>query len=273
MDLHVDKDGLHTIIHYSNQLNYCLFSPTGTPIRETIIDSFSELPQLSKIAGYGNNVYIVYKKGPAIHIKKSTDAGISWSNINDIQFVNYSNSNGLNVWTDVDGLHVVHSEAEQLEGYPYDTYYQYSRHNEDIWRDPKHVTDNPNDSGGFPSVTTSGNRIHVTFTDIQGSSPVVPNNAIARTRDRLNSSWQGAQQLTNTATMSYIIATNTKLHGFYYQYVFLPPFGSRFDLYRLDRALNGSWTKSQPQLLLIAAEPGFAPIDGTVSVDDRLHIV
>jgi hypothetical protein len=86
LDLYTDEDGVHTLIHLSNQLNYCLFSCTGTFIRESVIDNFSESPMLSRMTGYGDKVYIVYKKGALIHIKQSTNAGVSWSNTNDIQF-------------------------------------------------------------------------------------------------------------------------------------------------------------------------------------------
>jgi hypothetical protein len=189
-------------------------------------------------------------------------------------FKNYSNSNGLDAWADADGLHVVHSEAEQLEGYPYDTYYQFSFHNEPIWRNRHNVTDNANDQGGFPGVATSPNRVHVTFTDVPGSSPAMPNPGFAKTRDRLNGNWQTSQELFDDATLSYIIANSAKLHGFYYDLFTTPPPipTARFDLYTANRNLNStSW--SQPEFLLVAAEPGFAPIDAAVTADDKVHIV
>lgn len=113
MDLYVDRDGLHIIVQRSNQLDYYLFSPTGSQIRSLVIDNnVTEDPRLSKITGYEENVYIVYKENDRIKTRLSTDAGVTWSaNISEI-LMNYPFSNGLNLWTDADGLHLVYSEAQ-----------------------------------------------------------------------------------------------------------------------------------------------------------------
>lgn len=50
MDLYVNRDGLHIIVQRSNQLDYYLFSATGSQVRtSTRNNNVSEDPRLSKI--------------------------------------------------------------------------------------------------------------------------------------------------------------------------------------------------------------------------------
>lgn len=49
IDLYTDADGNHMILHKSNQLVYYLFSATGSQVRSSVIDNFTEDPRLSRI--------------------------------------------------------------------------------------------------------------------------------------------------------------------------------------------------------------------------------
>lgn len=268
MDLYVDRDGLHIVVQRSNQLDYYLFSPTGSQIRSSVIDNnVTEDPRLSKIIGYEENVYIVYKENDRIKTRLSTDAGATWSaNISEIIMPNPF-SNGLNLWANGDGLHLVYSEAPTVSSDPYDTWYQRSEHDDDFWIETYKVTDNPNDAGGLPAITTSPNRVHVVFTDIRDPYPATHSPGDAKTRDRYLGSWQSSMNLfENYAVLSNIVASSSKLHGTYYENDELV-----FDLYYKNRDFSSPWP-SQSTLLLTFAEPWFAPADMTVTEDDRVHM-
>ncbi|RMF55131.1 MAG: hypothetical protein D6748_15600, partial [Calditrichaeota bacterium] len=270
IDLYTDADGNHVIVQKSNQLVYYLFSATGNQIRSTVIDNFTEDPRLSQIAGWNGNVYISYKKGGNILTKKSSNAGSTWNDLQPITLPN-STSNGIDLWTDGSGLHIAYS-AYDPNNSEYNTYYQRHPHEPNtLWQDFKQVTDLSGDAGGFPSVTTSASRVHVAFTDGEYQDPV-GNHDLAKTRDRYNGSWQSSQQIFNDAARAMVIATSSKLHGFYYDFV--PGIGFfYYDLYYINRDLGGaSW--SSPQLLQsYDVDPGVSPVDMAVTADDRLHIV
>jgi hypothetical protein len=269
IDLYTDADGNHVIVRKSNQLVYYLFSATGSQIRSSVIDNFSENPRLSRIAGWEGNVYISYKKSGTILTQKSTDAGANWDDLQDITLPN-STSNGLELWTDDNGLHIAYS-AYDPNNYEYNTYYRMHPHTQPSnWQDFKKVTDEANVSGGFPSVTTSANRVHVAFTSGDYQDPIY-NRDITKTRDRYDGTWQGSQEIFDDAARSMVIATSSKLHGFYYDFV--AGIGQwYFNLYYRNRNL-GSTNWSTAELLLVNAEPDYSAIDMAVSADDQLQVL
>ncbi|GEM_PF-6259596 len=269
IDLFTNKNGHHVIVQKSNQLTYYLFSATGNQIRSSVIDNLTENPRLSGIAGFQDTVYICYKNGGNIKTKRTTNSGITWSSLSDINLPN-SNSNGLALWVDANGLHIAYS-AYDSQNSEYNTFYQRHPNRVGSWTDFKQVTDEAGDAGGFPSVTTSANRVHVAFTDGDYQDPV-GNHDLAKTRDRYNGTWQNSQQIFNDAARGMVVATSSKLHGFYYDYVAGWGF-FYYDLYYINRDL-GSNTWSSPQLLQsYSVDPGVSPVDMAVTADDRLHIV
>lgn len=271
IDLYTDKDGNHIIVQKSNQLVYYLFSPTGTQIRTSVRDNdVSEYPRLSRIAGWEGKLYIIYKEGNKIKTQKSTDGGANWSTtaVNEITMYS-STSNGMDAWTHANGVHLVYSEYDNSNS-NYKTWYQRNAFDQSNWVEQKEVTDEANVSGGFPSVTTSANRVHVAFTAGQEQDPIY-NRDITKTRDRYSGTWQSSQQIFNDAARSMVIATSSKLHNFYYDFV--AGIGQwHFDLYYRNRSL-GSTTWSSPQLLHDFADPDAAAVDIAVTSDDVLHIV
>jgi hypothetical protein len=96
--------------------------------------------------------------------------------------------NGLEVWAEHKLLHIVWSESEN--GYdPYQTYYRSINHKSTSWGTQKQVTDYVGEEGGFPSVTTSPNRIHVAYTVCRNLDPELSDGA-AKNRDKENTNWQ-----------------------------------------------------------------------------------
>ncbi|NIR67753.1 MAG: hypothetical protein GWN61_24410, partial [candidate division Zixibacteria bacterium] len=267
IDLYTDQEGNHVIVHKSNQLTYYLFSATGSQIRTSTIDNFSESPRLSRIIGHGENLYISYKKGSTIKTEKSTDSGATWSTT-DVDDIALSNNqvNGLEVWTDANGLHLVHSEWNDND-LVYNSFYQRVPHNNNEWTDFKQVTDETNVAGGFPSVTTSSNRVHVAFTDSEGS---IPGDGAGdpRSRDRSSSTWQSSYLITSPDDPAYcsIIANNSKLHAFYY----IPDPLVHILKHRTRSLSGGSW--SATEITLESGANAFEPIDMAVSADDQVHI-
>jgi len=109
LDIFSNNQGNHFVLHLDNQLLYRLHAYNGELIRYSTIDNFVENPRLSRITGYNDKVYIVYKKGGFIYAKKSNNAGQSWSSITP-RGMSYSTSNGLELFSDETGVHMTWSE-------------------------------------------------------------------------------------------------------------------------------------------------------------------
>lgn len=216
LDLYTDKDGNHIIVQKSNQLVYYLFSATGSQVRTSTRDNnVSEDPRLSRFVGWQGKLYIIYKEGDRIKTQKSTDAGANWSttDVDEIEMDN-STSNGIDASTDANGVHLVYSEEEAGGGYK--TWYQRNEFDESNWIEQKDVTDLSGEAGGFPSVTTSANRVHVSFTDADVIYPG-DGDGDPKSRDRASGSWQSSYDITSSnVAYGYIIANSSKLHAFYY---------------------------------------------------------
>ncbi|HFD32635.1 MAG TPA: T9SS type A sorting domain-containing protein [Gammaproteobacteria bacterium] len=257
LDLYTDKSGNHILVENGSTLKYYLYSYSGSLIRQYTIDASASV-DYSKIVGWDGTLYVSYKKGSTIYTKVSNNAGQSWSGINNIS-MNNSNSDGLELWADDNGLHIVYSEWDS-EQEVYETKYKLSQHRQSNWINQKTVTDESNIDGGRPSVTTSSNRVHVSFTS---------EHDYAKTRDKYNTTWQTSQtQSTYYPLRNTIIATSTKLHSFYSEYHGLPEY-----FYYKNRDLTGStWSSAS----LITASTSFSEQgkpDVAVSANDKLHLV
>ena len=277
IDLYVNQHGLHVIIQNANNLVYCLFDPvTGELLQDQIRDdNVTEDPRISRIVGFGNSVYIIYKEGNRIKTQRSTDGGATWSTsaVDEISMAN-STSNGMDAWINNDGIHLAYSQANSYYGY--ETWYRKYNFLIEEWEDQKEVTDVSTLGGGLPSISVSSNRIHVTFTDGDYSFP--PNGyeyAQSFTRDRLGSIWQDSQSLDDGSYNNYVIATNNELHGFYFHNGCAgvpPPCTGYYNLYYRNRPFYET-TWSTQTLILELAEPQIAPLDMAITADDLLHIV
>ncbi|MCB9070369.1 MAG: hypothetical protein H6629_21545 [Calditrichae bacterium] len=142
----------------------------------------------------------------------------------------------------------------------YETKYQRNPSNQSSWTADKVVTDESGVNGGFPGVTTSSSRVHVTFTAGDWDDPV-GNRDVAKTRDLSSSTWQSSYELFDDTGLSWVIATSGYLHGFYYDFV---PF--RYDLYHKTRSLTGTTWSGSSSLILVNSDPS-EPIGMAVTND------
>ena len=79
-------------------------------------------------------------------------------------------------------------------------------------------------------------------------------------------------QLFDDAARAMIIATSSKVHGFYYDFV--PGWGNYwYDLYYKNRDLGSANWSSAVLLQTYYVDPGNSPVDMAVTDDDKLHIV
>jgi hypothetical protein len=128
IDLYTNKDGNHILVEDGSTLKYYLYGPTGSQIRTYTVDG-SITSTYSKITGWDNTLYISYKEGSTIYIKKSTDAGQNWTNIDNIS-VGSSDTDGLELWANTNGLHIVYSAYENGN---YESKYRLSQHQDTEW--------------------------------------------------------------------------------------------------------------------------------------------
>ena len=194
VDMFANKDGIHIVVRYyqyppgNHIFKYYLINTSGTVIRSTDIEVPGNV-EFPNISGDDEKVYIVYKLGSNLKAKKSTDAGQTWSDIPLLPIGN-NTCNGVDIVYDYRGLHVVY--AMQDNGSDYETYY-YKLNSDNDWVDYKNVTDfNANEVGGFPTVTVSPNRVHVSYNTGNQSDPEV-NQGTAKSRDKYNNDWQDPQ--------------------------------------------------------------------------------
>lgn len=217
LDLYTNADGNHVLWHDGSEVNYYHFTYNGSQIRSSsIISSISEYPKLARMNGYLDTVYVSYKNGDYIYTKRSVNAGQSWSSMQVIE-LSSDVSNGMELWCNANGLHVAWSEYDDNNS-KYNSWYQRLPNNSVYWTDTKRVTDTSGDEGGFPSVTTSSERVHVSYTQGDALTPQY-NYSDSKTRDKYNTTWQTPQSTSSNTMRTYIISDNSKLHLFYFDFV------------------------------------------------------
>lgn len=270
IDLSTNKDGNHILVNYANYptyyLRYYLVNSSGAVVRNFTFET--QTVQFANIDGTNDRIYVVYKIGNQIKTRKSTDAGQSWST--NIQELNIGNNTCNNVditfGKDDNALHVVW--ATQDNGNDYETYY--GRLFDDQWETQKNVTDYGNEVGGFPTVSKSTSRVHVSYNTGQSWDPQT-NLGDSKSRDKYINSWQTPQLVfTPQSFRERIHSGSSKLFDFYYKLeTGMGQYHS--DLYVKERSLsNTSW--SSPVLLKT-----YAGVNEIVSAansnDGKTHIV
>ncbi|GMU95009.1 T9SS type A sorting domain-containing protein [Ignavibacterium album] len=268
VDLTTNRDGNHILVTYADYptyyLRYYLVNSSGSVVRNYTFEN--QAVQFANIDGDNDRIYVVYKMGNQIKTRKSTNAGQSWINIEDINIGNnICNNIDIIFGKDDNALHIVW--ATQDAGSEYKTYYR--RLFNDSWSSTENVTDGSN-VGGFPTVSKSSNRVHVSYNTGQSWDPET-NLGEAKSRDKYINTWQTPQLVyTPQSFRERIHASNSKLFDFYYK---LETGMGQYhaDLYVKERSLgNTSW--SSPQLL-----KQFSGVREIVSaantVDGKTHIV
>ncbi len=237
---YTNKDGIHVLLSGASSVKYVLLSSTGVVVRQSTLENNGA--NFPSVAGNNDGVFAVYLMGSAIKVKRTTDAGANWSSVDDITFGD-SYCSGMDAVGDDRGLHVAYATRPSSTG-PWETYYQrYVA--ESGWTGYKNVTDyNLNEVGGFPSVSVSANKVHISYNTGQASEPT-SNSGDAKTRDYnfTSQSWEDPQLVygypSGYSMGERIYSDGTYLHMFYYKLV--EGMGQyHSDTYHTKRTLGGS---------------------------------
>ncbi|MBE0551469.1 MAG: T9SS type A sorting domain-containing protein [Ignavibacterium sp.] len=249
-------------------LKYHLLNSSGVVLRSFTLENFQGNDggiDFANIDADNDKIYVVYKVGNQIKTRKSTNAGQSW--VTTIQNINLGNNTCNNIditfGKDDNALHVVW--ATQDAGSDYKTYYR--RLYNDVWGTTEYVTDGSN-VGGFPTVSKSTNRVHVSYNTGQSWDPE-SNLGDAKSRDKYVNTWQTPQNVQSSPQCfrERIHAGSSKVFDFNYQ---LKPGYYASDLYVKERSINSS-TWSSGQLLKSFAEVREI-VSAANSVDGKTHI-
>jgi len=275
MEIFTNKEGNHILLTstQNNIVKYVLLNSSGSTVRQSTIDTNGYFPN---ITGDDYDLYIVYKKNSILKVFKSTNAGSSWNDgaVDDITMT-YQYSNGVDAHYDNKGLHVVWSERpQQSNPNSYETYY-YNFYN-NSWRNFENVTNyTESEVGGFPTVSASANKAHVSY-NTGGSSSPTTNIGDAKTRDyNFNTqSWEAPQLVfgypNGYSMIEKVFTRDDSLFLFYYKNVY--DLGQyRMDIYVTKRAINGtSWTSAQ---LIQTAADGTNLLGAVKTNNGKLYII
>ncbi len=203
---------------------------------ETSLDA-----QFPNISGDNDKVYIVYKLGSNLKLKKSTNAGQNWSSLNN-QDVGNNTCNGIDIVYDGDGLHVVY--AMQDNGSDYETYYRLISN--DQWGSIEYVTGYGTEVGGFPTVALSTNRVHVGYNTDNETNPWA-SLGTAKTRDKIEGSgWQTPQTVATGSESSS--REKVQVAGNYLYDFFFDQWEYGFAVMVKSRTLSGNQWSSATQI-------------------------
>jgi hypothetical protein len=256
MDLFTNKDGNHIIVQNSNSTNsvkYYLLNSSGSVVRNSTIET-SGNAEFPNVSGDNDKVYLVYKLGSNLKVRRSTNAGQTWlSDINNLS-IGSNTCNGVDIIYADNGVHVVYAMKDSDPNY--ETYY-YKINSNNSWVDYKNVTDYGSEVGGFPTVTFSTDKVHVSYNTGTATDPVY-NQGSAKTRDKYTSTWQTPQLVfgggDGNSGSERAFSDNSSLFDFYYKFI-TDMGGWHFDLYAKTRTVGGtSW--SSPTLIEYYANPG-----------------
>lgn len=243
-----------------------MIKSSGTVIRSYQLES-SDV-KYANITGNNEILYAVYKIGNSIRTKKSTNAGQSWNTLySDISLGGYDCRNIDAVADDLSQLHIAYDRKDN--GSDYETYYKKISSGGSLLED-KQVTDYGSEVGGFPTVSVSSNRVHVSYNS-GNSSSASTNQGTAKTRDKYNTSWQTPQLLFSYSSMrERVHAGSSKLFEFYYK-MESGLGGPHSDLYVKERSLGStSWSSAT---LLQQYASVYDIVSAANTSDGKTHIV
>lgn len=268
LNVHANRQGVHVLLKgTSNGITHVLLSSSGSVIRQTTWDG-SYSCDYPNVAGDNSTVYVAYLRGSAIKVKKSTDAGSTWTALGDITFSD-AYCSGVDAVFDSWGLHVAYATRPSTSG-PWETYYR--RREGDNWVGNKNVTDyDANEVGGFPSVTVSATRVHVSYNTSDGTDQDL-HPADQKTRDyNFNTQQWEIPQLV-TVSQDFSVQEKIQSDGSYLHSLFVETYGGGPvipEIYHTKRTVGGtSW--STP--VLVAGTNADRPRPG-VTVNGVLHVL
>lgn len=176
--------------------------------------------------------------------------------------------NGVDIVYGNGTLHIVWATKDN--GDYYETYYRPLTGNN--WGSTENVTNyNRDEVGGFPTVSISPNRVHVSYNNGIGSDPEV-NMGTAKTRDKYQDQWQPPQIVYDTYSMGEkIFAGSSKLFDFYYELV--GGMGNyHADLYVKERTFSGTEWPGSGTFLQTYADVS-TKVSSASTADGKTHIV
>jgi hypothetical protein len=174
---------------------------------------------VNSITGYGNNVYVIYKKGSQIITKKTTNNGSSWSSPTAISMT-YSTSDGIDAVSDNHSVYMAWSERYSSPN-TYETNYMKLNHQSSKWTDLIQVTDEPGRYGGLPSVALAPSRVLVGFTALSSDGA----SGSIYSRELYNGSWQSSNYV-YYGIQGLFSSDNSQMHSFVYDFGDTPlPYG------------------------------------------------
>ncbi|MBL1213090.1 MAG: T9SS type A sorting domain-containing protein [Ignavibacteriae bacterium] len=241
---YADKDGIHIVTFDSgDDIKYYLLNTSGSTIRSATISTNGEYPN---IVGDNEAVYIVYREGSNIRVKKSTNAGASWSQRTE-QSIGSNQCSGIDAAISDDGIHVVWSIADSY-GWMETNYKRFDDGNNN-WNDFKNVTDYTDGYGTSPTVAISTDRVHVGYNSLEYMPDTYYTfDADEMSRTKYNSTWQTQQTIaSHQSGRGKIFAASNKLYDFYYDFV--PGMGSFYTLLYFKYRNYGSTAWSSSTLL------------------------
>jgi len=267
-----NKDGIHLLLAGSSSVKYVLLNSSGGVVRQTTLETVGG--DFPNITGYGTSLMAVYLKGSTIKAWRSTDAGATWNDggsdgIADITFSD-SSCSGVDAVADSRGLHVAYATRPSSTG-TWETYYRRYASGPN-WEGYKNVTDyTSNEVGGFPTITTSTNRVHVSYNTSDHAYDPDYHPGPAKTRDYFfpTGEWEDPQLVTSDP--DYSIAEMITSDGTYLHMVFVTLYGSMGDwvaeIYHTKRSIGGTSWSTPAYVTNNADRVGVAP-----SVDGKLHL-
>jgi len=214
---HADKDGIHIVtLDNNDDIKYYLIDTDGSTIRSTTISTNGDYPN---IVGDETAIYVIYREGSNIRIKKTADAGVNWSQGKD-QSIGSNPCSGIDATIDYRGIHVVWSIGDSY-GQDLETNYKRFVDGSNSWVDYYNVTNYTGGYGTSPTVAVSPNRVHVGY----NSHSVMPDyyylfDEDEMSRTKYNNNWQTQQTIaSNESGRGKIFAASSKLYDFYYDFV------------------------------------------------------
>jgi hypothetical protein len=274
MDLFSNKDGNHIIVQNSsstNSIKYYLLNSSGSVVRSSTIETsgYAEFPNIS---GDNDKVYLVYKLGNNIKAKYSTNAGVSWNNVQQNISVSSNTCNGVDIVYGDGGVHVVYAMQDNYEDY--ETYY-YKLNSSNSWVDYKNVTDYGSEVGGVPSITVSNNRVHVSYNTGQANPPSF-GVGVSKTRDKNGTNWETPQLVSDgevqygTSREKLQVRNNSLFNVFFDTWVDLGQFGCYIQV--KSRDLTATVWPSSYTTLFINGHPNVG-IGAETTNNGDLHVI
>jgi hypothetical protein len=192
IDNYANKDGIHILLKTStNQIKYYLTDVTGATIRSyPFASSNGDFPNIVG-SDDGTKLYATYKDGTNIKTQYSTNAGVSWSPLANIDLTDYPTLNAIDVVHYKGKTHITWATSEG----GYKVHYKMYNSNNQLG-DYKEVTDYGSEFGFHPSMTASGDYVYVSYNKGNNLSPGINVGDIKiRGKNTVTNQWDNPEEV------------------------------------------------------------------------------